>query len=333
MAAPVAPVDGQHRLVRTHGLQSTRTWVKLSAVGDQGFRRAQFEESPERYVEAFGSFLDDFVSTDEEESLTGVVAYSVTGSENEDIFRLVGLGYVAGLWEDWNPTIEETSLGLFSNLREKEEREYTEQGIPSELFDVVYGVNMIAIRLSDFVRPDDTSLDERLGLLFERFLLPLFEEQPEGVELSGVRHTFDLGVALRVFLLWQEQMDKRGVPEEERWSDMSLVATAPDPLSGLDFPVSLHGCTLDLSDTFGYEIRSGGPLGASHVTVFRSEGELAHIMSAAKGGRLGFREMQVPTPRHVDVLRDLGFAEAVFPNGKRYQLASMGGLGGIRRAD
>jgi hypothetical protein len=39
----------------------------------------------------------------------------------------------------------------------------------------------------------------------------------------------------------------------------------------------------------------------------------------------------MPQTSHIDLLRDLGFREATFPNGQRYRLSSWGGLSGIRK--
>lgn len=189
------------------------------------------------------------------------------------------------------------------------------------------------MQVSRFGGEDDDSLSERLDLLWKEVVLrnTTFESPPSEQTLLGLRSFYNKGIALYLFLQWWQALDERGVPYSERWSDIALASIADDRLAGLEFPATIRGCTLDETDTLGYEIRSHGRLGGYHVTTFLVEGDLVKILHSVTSGPLGTRSVKVPEPRHVDVLRDLGFQEATFPNGKPYRLSSWGGLSGIRR--
>lgn len=293
--------------------------------------RPVYERDPEQYLAEFQDYLSSWESTELEGELTAWAARSISGDDDHDVFRMVALGYVAASWERWSEEIGDEALGLFGNTRRKQEREYSARGIPNSMFGAIYGSSIMRTRLADCARPDDGTLEHRLALIFERVLVPLFEVRPSDTELVGVRATFDLGVGLHLFLRWQRKMDERGVDDAERWADLELANLHGDRVGQLELPMTIHGCVLDEADMFGYEIRSEGKWGVYHATTFLSEGSVANITQTLTSGRLGTREVKKPEPRHIDVLRDLGFEEAIFPDARRYRLSSFGGLSGIRR--
>lgn len=175
----------------------------------------------------------------------------------------------------------------------------------------------------------DTTLDARLDAGFDFLVVPHFEAPPSDEVLYAFRATYDLGIGLRLYFLWCARMDELGIDQLARWADLELATElmGGDRLEGLEFPFRIHGCGVDLTDTLGYEIRSSGPLGGEHVTRFLPEGDEASIVSAEKVGRIaGARSVDVPLPRHVEVLREFGFTRMRFPNGKRYELRTWPGV-------
>jgi hypothetical protein len=79
-----------------------------------------------------------------------------------------------------------------------------------------------------------------------------------------------------------------------------------------------------------YDIQSRGRLGGHHGTLFRARGNTAEIVGIGKIGLAGKRLVDVPIEKHVDVFRELGFAEMVFPSGKRYEIRTWPGIRRIR---
>jgi hypothetical protein len=156
---------------------------------------------------------------------------------------------------------------------------------------------------------------------------------PTSEEELNVRSVFDLGIAQHLYWLWWTNMDELGISQDERWADLEVASElhGGDPVAGLSLPVEVRGCVVDFTDTLGYEIRSEGRVGSRDVSVFIAKGEEAQILSSVKTGWTGSRKVNLPNPRHIEVLRELGFHRARFPNGKEYRLSSLGGLGGIRR--
>lgn len=299
----------------------------------QDLTRELYERDPAAYLAEFEDYLRGWEGSDEERDLAAWLTVGAVGSDDESIFRFIALGYIAATWESWTDEIAEHRLGSFENMRQKSDRECAERGIPEELYDLVYGSNLMSVQIGELARPVDASLIERLDLIFEQVVVKntTFEEPPDEKTLLGLRTFFDLGIGLYLFLRWWEANDDRGVPYDERWNDIGLVQVHEDRLGGLDLPMTIRGCTIDQTDMLGYEIRSPGKFGGEQLTAFLAEGDVANIVQLVTSGRLGTRTVKVPEPTHIDVLRDLGFQQAVFPNGQRYRLSSWGGLSGIRK--
>ena len=107
-----------------------------------------------------------------------------------------------------------------------------------------------------------------------------------------------------------------------------------------DLPATIAGCEVleqagnkEGGYPFGavYDIQSRGFFGAKHGTLFRATGNTAEIIGIAKIGRfLGYQDQSIPIERHVQVMRELGFLEVVFPNGKRYEIRTWPGVRRIR---
>jgi hypothetical protein len=118
--------------------------------------------------------------------------------------------------------------------------------------------------------------------------------------------------------------------------------TAGNRLEDVELPLSIAGCQVieqpgnkEGGRPFGavYDIQSRGPFGGEHGTLFRAEGDVAEIIGIAKIGRLvGRQRLSVPTEKHVQVLRELGFREMVFPDGKRYEIRNWPGVRRIRES-
>ena len=112
----------------------------------------------------------------------------------------------------------------------------------------------------------------------------------------------------------------------------SSLQAGHDSLVELPLPlVTRNGCELSRDDIRGYLLACEGRMGGRYEMKFTAEGEVADIWSMTKQGKLGTRQEDLPPPRHVDALRQLGFERMVLPNGKTYRLSSFGGLSGIRR--
>lgn len=294
---------------------------------------AVYEQDPAQYVAEFETYLQSWEGTDEERDLAEWVVYASTGENEPHLFRFVALGYITASWETWADNFADRRVGLFENMRRKSDRDCGAAGVPKELWDVIYGTNVISAQIPDFARVDDDTLIDRLHLIFEQVVLmnTEFESPPNEETLGGLRAFFNNGVALYLFLQWWQALDEREIPYGTRWSDIGLAPIYDNRLADVPFPMTIRGCTIDESDTLGYEIRSPGKLGGEHLTVFLAEGEHANVIQIATSGRLGTRAVKLPESRHIDVLRDLGFEEATLPNGQRYRLSSWGGLSGIRK--
>jgi hypothetical protein len=299
-------------------------------VAAAGQRASEWANDPQVYVSGFDAYLDAYVSTEEEADAVGWLSRSLTGPDEDDgVFRLIGLGYIVGSYEDWSEDALSESVGLFSNFRQKMEREYEANGVHPDAYDLVYGSNILSIRISEFAVEGDDTLLTRVDAGFERHAAPLLVGPLSDDELLAYRTMYDLGIGLRLFFLWSARMDELGFDAESRWADLEIASelVGGDRLTEAEFPLRINGCVVDLADTLGYEIRSDGPAGGQHVTRFLAEGEEANILSAQKSGRLlGSREVDVPLPRHVDVLRAFGFTLMSFPNGKRYELRNWPGV-------
>jgi hypothetical protein len=119
-----------------------------------------------------------------------------------------------------------------------------------------------------------------------------------------------------------------------------LTETAEELLEGADLPLSVAGCELieepgnkEGGRPFGavYDIQSRGPLGGQLGTLFRAAGDVAEIIGIVKIGRLlGHQHQSTPTEKHVQVLRELGFKEVIYPDGRRYEIRTWPGVRRIR---
>lgn len=296
---------------------------------------AEFERDPDQYIDDFDAYLQSWEGSHDEHTLAEWIAYASTGENDPDLVRFVALGYIAATWEVWAEDIGERRVGSFENMRRKSDRRLAERGAPEELWDLIYGTNVISVQVPEWAAAGDETLARRLDAIFEQVVIAntQFEAPPSEETLGGLRTFFDRGIALHLFLRWWKAKDELGVPPLERWSDLGLVQLYEDRLAGLELPATIRGCTVDETDTLGYEICSRGKFGGEHVTAFLAEGEHANVTQIVTSGRLGTRPVKVPEPSHVDVLRDLGFDEATFPGGQRYRLSSWGGLSGIRKIE
>lgn len=297
----------------------------------------EWTRDPDAYVQGVVAFADTFEAREDEANAIGWLAQSVTGDTDDDlVVRLVGLGYIAAAFEDWNEDALSEPIGLTANFRAKNERAWKAKGLHPEVYDLVWASNIFRTRIAKSVTEGDSTQDERLATAFGALVVPMFDERPVDANLRNMRVTFNLGIGLRLAFLWSARMDGLGFGDEERWADLEVASDlmGGDRLEGLALPISIHGCLLTLADGFGYEIRSEGPFGGQHITSFLAAGAEADITSIIKTGRVGgTRPMRNPLPRHVDVLRDLGFQTACFPSGQRYVLSSHEGLSGIRPID
>jgi hypothetical protein len=146
-----------------------------------------------------------------------------------------------------------------------------------------------------------------------------------------IRTVFDLGIGVELALGRVERQQAAGIAEEPYEAEMVFLQTEPDSLAHLDLPLRLGPWFLARDDVRGYSIRHGSSADRYEEIKLTAEGTTANIWSIVKSGRLGVRQVKVPHPKLVEALRDLGFEEMVWPNGKRYRVSSWGGLGGIRR--
>jgi len=99
-----------------------------------------------------------------------------------------------------------------------------------------------------------------------------------------------------------------------------------------DLPTVVAGCRLTRGDVerSTYAIDSHGPLGGHHVAVFQARSDTAEIVTTKKHGWFGTQRHDVPTERHIQALRDLGFEEVAFPSGRRYELRTWPGIRRVR---
>ena len=78
-----------------------------------------------------------------------------------------------------------------------------------------------------------------------------------------------------------------------------------------------------------FDLESKGPLGSSQGTLFLAQGDTARIVGVGKKGWLGSRRLNTPSERHVEALREIGFARMILPDGKEYQIRN--GWPGVKR--
>jgi hypothetical protein len=301
---------------------------RVSFAGASEPPRTIFERDPVEYVEAFGAFYPSCDVTDKEAAALDWPVH-VCGGRSEDLHAVCAAGYVAGKWERWAEDLTDPELGLFEQHHRNEYERYAEDGLPAEVWEVVYVANLIRVQLEKFAADD--GLLARLDHIYDHGVIPMYANPPTGEMRERVRLFFDQGVGVALALTRRAQFAARGVGAEPFAGEMSFPQLEPDSLDDAELPVAVRDCVLSRHDMLGYVLRYDGPMKGVHEMAFRAEGGTATIISMKKEGRLGAREQDVPLPRHVDALRALGFEEMVWPNGKRYRLASWGGLGGVRR--
>jgi hypothetical protein len=297
-----------------------------AASADQLYR-----SDPQKYYAAYIELDERREWSQSELDLVNGVGYWLGQDKNEAIPHMVAAGYGAGQMERWRDD-ELAEHRLTTIWREAMEAEIAESFPASwdrkAWARIVYAVTDFNADLDKFSF-DAKRLDERLGFLCETLADRIFE----GGLTADIRpHWFMIfrhGAALALYVRWLELMDELNVPEHERSTDQLRARPVSDPIVALDLPMSLGGCELCRADIVGgYDLRSKGSLGAGHWTRFRAVGDAAEIILIAKEGWAGLRKQNVPTQRHVEVLRQLGFRQMIWPNGKRYEIR---GWPGVRR--
>jgi hypothetical protein len=257
------------------------------------------------------------------------VGHFLAQDRYEGVNETVALGFLAGQLEEWRR--EELAEHRISTIwREEMEAEmamrFDDEWDAEAWARIVFSVTHFASSLEEFCF-DRERLDERLAFLCDATTEDLFDDRLPDEMRRGLRTLFRFGVGLFLFVLWSSLMDDLNVPEHERWTDNFLVRPISDELISLDFPVRIRGCEVVREDLVGgYEIRSRGRLGARHWMRFRALGDVAEIVAIVTEGRLGTRAVRVPEPRHVDVLRELGFRYMTWPDGSRYELRTWPGI-------
>jgi hypothetical protein len=285
-----------------------------------------FELDPGQYIAAYHRFDDEGHQWSQWElDLVNGVAFWLGKDEVEGLPHVVAAGFLFALFEVWQPFDELRFETLGRASLEAEIAETFGPGWGDEWPSVIYGVLHCESKI-DELAADPGLVDERLPHAFEAIVAPLFEGGMRDENRDAWFGFFRFGVAAGLYFAWERRMDQRGVPTEERFRDWVFVEPANDRLAGLDLPAVVRGCELRRHPLTGYELVSTGPLGGGHMTSFRSDGDLAVIFAVGKEGKLGNRRLKVPTERHVDALRELGFKEVRFPNGKLYELRTWPGL-------
>jgi hypothetical protein len=292
--------------------------------------REIFERDPSAYIEALRDFAESYEVNELEQEVLGWAVHTA-GARSEDLDAVALAGFMLGVWEDWRDDLAAVSIGTFPGHRENEQRRYLEAGMPEGDLDLVYSANHIRVQLEKF--DADPALMTRLDHVFEEGVIGMYAEgyRPKGEMRDAVRLFFELGVGVALALEREGELIGSDSESARYSGEIEVLGNAPDPLAGVNLPMEVRGSTLTRHDIWGYVLRQEGPMGGVQETTFTAEGDTANIRGMVKVGRLGMRPQNVPPPRHVDALRDLGFAEMVWPNGKRYRLSSWGGLSGIRR--
>ncbi len=101
---------------------------------------------------------------------------------------------------------------------------------------------------------------------------------------------------------------------------MTAPNTVEATLQTAKMPIHISGCALINGQGGAYDLQSRGPLGGKYGTLFHARGDIVEIVGTGKFRLRGYQRFDVPIDQHVKALRDLGFHEVVFPNGRRYQL-------------
>jgi hypothetical protein len=296
-------------------------------------RRADqlFRTEPQAYYAAYLELDESAQWSEWELDFVNAIGAWLGRGENEAAPHMVAAGYRAGQMERWRDDrlAEHRLTAIWRDAMEAELAEGFPEGAGrDEWVRFIHAIASFNASLDDFCF-DREHLDKRLGFLCQTLADRVFEGGLTA-ELKPFWFTvFRHGTALDLYLRWVELMDERNVPEVDRWTDELYARPASDPLVGMDLPSSVAGCELSLAEVVGgYDIRSTGGRGSEHWTRFRALGQTAEIILITEQGWTGLREVNVPTERHVEVLRQLGFREMSWPDGKRYEIR---GWPGVRR--
>jgi hypothetical protein len=297
-----------------------------AASGDQLYRK-----HPQAYYAAYIELDERRPWLQWELDLVNGVGYWLGANESEAVPHMVAAGYRAGQMERWNDDklAEHRLTTIWRETLEAEVAErFPESWDKGEWGRIVYEVTTFNASLDEFCF-DRERLDERLGYLCQRLGDRIFEGGLTAELKPFWFVVFRHGAALALYVRWLELMDQLHVPDHERSTQNLYARPVSDPLLELDLPISVAGCELSRADIVGgYDLRSKGALGGGHWTRFRARGDTAEVILIAKDGWTGMRKMNVPTERHVDALRQLGFKEMTWPDGKRYEIR---GWPGVRR--
>jgi hypothetical protein len=290
-----------------------------------------YRGDPQAYFAAYIELDERREWSQWELDLVNGVGYWLGQDKNEAIPHMVAAGYGAGQMERWreDKLAEHRLTTIWREGMEAEIAERFPESWDRETWArIVYAVTGFNSDLDDFCF-DAERLDERLGFLSQTLADHIFEGGLTADIQPFWFTIFRHGAALALYVRWLELMDELNVPEHERSTDNLRARPVSDPLVTLDLPRSVGGCELSRADIVGgYDLRSKGSLGSGHWTRFRALGDTAEIVLITKEGWTGMRKENVPTQRHVEVLRQLGFREMIWPNGKHYEIR---GWPGVRR--
>jgi hypothetical protein len=291
---------------------------------------ALYGRDEQAYIGAFREFCHAG-EIDGDEYVLLEWAVRSAGGVSDDLLSVGATGVFFARWEQWQDDLASPPIGLFPGHRENEYRRFEGLGMPPEYIDDVYVAQAIRVQLDSFSA--DPGLAERMDRVFNEFVLDLYEngQQMDSEQKEVIRLFFDLGIGVNLAHRRADQQDAQGILDEPYEGEMVFLQSEPDALAQLDLPADVHGCILRRDDIRGYTLHSAGALGGMNEIKFTAAGSTADIWLITKEGKLGKRQVKVPEPKLVDALRSLGFEEMVWPNGKRYRLSSLGGLGGIRR--
>jgi hypothetical protein len=285
-----------------------------------------FERDRSGYIAEFHRFdAEGHQWSQWELDLVNGVGFWIGRDQTEAVPDVVAAGFVFALFEEWQPLDELRFETLGRASMEAEIAETFGPDWGEEWPSIIYGVRECHNKIEELAA-DAGLVTERMPFTFEKAILPLFEGGIPEKYREICFGFFKFGVAAGLYFLWQERVAELGVLPEQQFRNWEFVESEDDRLADLDLPTVVHGCELRRHPLTGYELRSTGSLGGGHITAFRAEGDLAAIFAITKRGALGERAQKVPTVRHVDALRDLGFKEMRFPSGKRYELRTWPGV-------
>lgn len=300
---------------------------------------ALYRRDRQAYVDAFWALEQRRSSevgiepwSEDELALVNGLAYWLGRDEVDQMPQLVATGYLAGTMEEWRDELAEHRFTtIWRGPLEAEVAEAFPEDTDREwwarLIHCVVGLS------NDLERYcfDREHLNERLGNLCDSVGEKLFLGGFDAENREHWQMCFRFGVALALYASWFNLMEELGVPDDERWTDELYARPSSDTLVDLDLPMTVNGCELKREDIIGgYELRSQGALGGGHWMRFRALDETAEIVVIVTEGKLETRTMEVPEARHVQALRDLGFTQMTYPNGKRYELRTWPGVKRIR---